>query len=207
MLEHIHAKGTPEFAQAKQYRTVGKFCNLSYSYRVGAKKATSQARAKHGMDVDEGYIAGTQRVYKASYPGVKRYWQRQINVCRQQGYAETLAGRRVQLRGNWQGPQAWSLESTAINFPIQGTGADQKYLALKCLHPVTMKYGAHFYYELHDGLFFIIPKEHTAQALPEMRQVLDNLPYTHAWGYTPRIPLPWDCKVGDSWGSMKEVAP
>jgi hypothetical protein len=39
-----------------------------------------------------------------------------------------------------------------------------------------------------------------------MGYLLNNLPYKKAWGFTPPIPLPWDCKASDkSWGQLKEV--
>ena len=37
-----------------------------------------------------------------------------------------------------------------------------------------------------------------------MKPMLDNLPYKEAWGFTPPIPMPWDCKVGKAWGRLKE---
>jgi hypothetical protein len=44
-----------------------------------------------------------------------------------------------------------------------------------------------------------------ARAQTEIKTVLDNLPYNKAWGFIPPIPLPWDCKLGTSWGQLKEV--
>jgi DNA polymerase-1 len=195
----------PEHKLAKQYRKVGKFANLAFQYRVGAKKATVTARVKHGLDVQEPFVKGVQRTYLNTYKKMKPYWSNSIRRCQLKGYAETLAGRRVQLKQNWNGPLGWSLESTSINFPIQGSGADQKYLAIACLKPALTKYGGFFYFELHDGIFFILPKDKSAHAVQEMKAVLNNLPYKKAWNFVSPIPLPWDCKIGSSWGNMKEV--
>ena len=38
-----------------------------------------------------------------------------------------------------------------------------------------------------------------------MKPMLDNLPYESAWGFHPPIPLPFDCKAGKTWGSLKGV--
>lgn len=195
----------PEHKLAKQHRKVGKFANLAFQYRVGSKKATVTARVKHGLDVQEPFVKNVQTTYLNTYKKMKPYWNNSIRKCQLKGYAETLAGRRVQLNQNWNGPLGWSLESTAINFPIQGTGADQKYLAIACLKPVLTKFGGFFYFELHDGIFFILPKDKSAQAVQEMKAVLSNLPYKKAWNFVPPIPLPWDCKIGSAWGNMKEV--
>jgi DNA polymerase I-like protein with 3'-5' exonuclease and polymerase domains len=202
--EAIHLKDE-DGKKAKQYRKVGKFANLSFQYRVGVNTATVTARVNHGLDVDVPFVAKVKGVYLRSYSMVERYWEKSVRKARRLGYAETLGGRRVQLKGNWNGSQAWSMESTAINLPIQGTGADQKYLALACLKPVLTKYGGYFFYELHDGVFFVFPEHNTMSAIAECKATLNNLPYQKAWGYVPTIPLPWDCKVGDSWGTMEEV--
>jgi DNA polymerase-1 len=202
--ESLHDKGE-DGKKAKQFRKVGKFANLSFQYRVGVQTATVTARVQHGLDVDVPFVAKTKGVYLRSYSKVEVYWSQSIQKARRLGYAETLGGRRVQLKGNWNGNRAWSMESTAINLPIQGTGADQKYLALACLKPVLTKFGGYFYFELHDGVFFIFPENNVMTAVQECKAVLNNLPYQKAWGFTPSIPLPWDCKVGDSWGQMEEV--
>jgi hypothetical protein len=54
-------------------------------------------------------------------------------------------------------------------------------------------------------LYFYVPVAKAAKAQADIKYLLDNLPYRKAWGFTPPIPLPWDCKVGPSWGQLKEV--
>jgi DNA polymerase I-like protein with 3'-5' exonuclease and polymerase domains len=190
--------------EAVKLRYGGKFANLSFSYRVGSKKATTEARVKYGMDVDELFVSKIKRTYMNSYRKVEEYWNDSIRLARRQGYAESLGGRRVQLKGNWNGKLQWQLESTAINFRIQATGADQKFLAIAMIKPILLKYGGYFYFELHDGIYMILPDDKWQQAVAEIQVVLNSLPYQKAWGDTFSVPLPWDCKVGDSWGSLRE---
>lgn len=192
--------GDPE---ASNTRKAGKFCNLSYQYRVGPKTATKKAHVDFEMEVDETFIKQTQAVYKQSYPGVPRYWREQIAKCARVSYAETFAGRRVQLVGNWTGRDSWGMESTAINYPIQGTGGDQKYLALAVARNHLSKFEAHFYFELHDGLFFICPHRNTEKMGPVFLKLLSNLPYKAAWGIDLPLQFPVDAKVGPSWGELK----
>lgn len=204
MKETAHTQDATLYAMWKAARQMGKFANLAFQYRIGVSAATQKARVEHGMNVTERHIEGVKNTYLSSYKQVKKYWRDAIRIAAQRGYAETLAGRRVQLVGNWQGTLGWSLESTAINFPIQGVGADQKFLALACIKRLLVKYGGRFYYELHDGLYFVIPKKNTLAFVTEAKALLDNLPYKKAWGFIPPVPLPWDCKVGTSWGTLKE---
>lgn len=97
------------------------------------------------------------------------------------------------------------MESTAINYPIQGTGGDQKYLALAIARNLLPKFGGYFYYELHDGLFFIFPHNQTAKAAPVFLKELSNLPYKKAWGVDLPIQFPVDGKIGASWGDLKDM--
>ena len=71
--------------------------------------------------------------------------------------------------------------------------------------PVLKQHGAQFLFDLHDGLYFIVPKAHTDRFIEDMHSVLCNLPYEKAWGFVPPIPLPFDCKVGTTWGNLAEV--
>jgi len=192
-------------AQAGVDRKCGKFCNLSYQYRVSPKTATIKARVEYEMDVDEFFIVESLDKYKQSYPGVEQYWGSQIQLCRSLGYAETFAGRRVQLNGSWRGKTKWPMESTAINYPIQGTGGDQKYLALAVARNMLAEFGGYFYYELHDGLFFIFPEDKLIKASIKFCEALSNLPYKQAWGIDLPIKFPFDCKIGPSWGELKDL--
>jgi hypothetical protein len=65
------------------------------------------------------------------------------------------------------------------------------------------KYESHFYFELHDGLFVIIPDRNVQAAASEIKQALSNLPYKKAWGVNLPISFPVDAKVGPTWGDLK----
>jgi len=200
-------------ADAAFKRKAGKFCNLSYQYRVSARTATVKARVEYELDVDEIFIKQTQSIYRQAYVGVGGhpgqrnggYWGRQIEKCKRLGFAETYAGRRVQLVGNWAGKEAWPLESTAINYPIQGTGGDQKYLALAVARNLLPQFSGYLYYELHDGLFFIFPQDKALQASEVFLDKLSNLPYKQAWGCDLPIKFPVDAKIGGSWGDLVDL--
>lgn len=188
----------------KAARQLGKVANLSLQYRTSAAKLRVVARVQYNLPMELPQAQLIHRTYQIAYPRVPLYWQKQISMTKRLGYVETFAGRRVQVVGNWVGGHAWSMGSTAINYRIQGTGADQKYLALSVLRPYLTKIGAHFGWDLHDGIYMYVPDAQVARAADEIPKVLANLPYQKAWGFTPPIPLPWDCKIGASWGSLKE---
>ena len=70
--------------------------------------------------------------------------------------------------------------------------------------PVAAKFDAFFWFEMHDGLYYVVPDDKVHKFAATGKLVLDNLPYKKAWGYIPSVPLPWDIKIGKAWGSLEE---
>ncbi len=194
----------PDANDKKAARQLGKVANLSLQYRTSAKKLCQVARVQYGLPMDIDQATNIHRTYQEAYTGVPRYWHEQISRAKIRGFAETAAGRRVLLGGDWSGQFEWSMGSTAINYKIQGTGADQKYLALKYLKPYIIEIGARFAWDLHDGIYLFVPDDRVDDALRTIKRMLDELPYKEEWGFNPSIPLPWDAKVGTDWGSLTE---
>lgn len=190
---------------AKNARQLGKVANLGLGYRTGPKKLRSVARVQYLIPMELPEAQRIHRTYRNTYKDVPKYWDRQIAKTKQLGYVETLSGRRVQVIGDWDGPNSWSMESTSLNYPVQGVGADQKYLALKVIKPYLTQIGAKFAWDLHDGIYLWVPDDKVSTAAVDIKRLLDNLPYNEAWGFTPPIPLPWDAKAGKSWGSLEKL--
>ena len=66
-------------------------------------------------------------------------------------------------------------------------------------------YNASFAWDLHDGIYFYVPKAKSMAFAHAMKNILDNLPYKKAWDFVPPCPLPWDVKIGSTWGDLKEI--
>lgn len=190
---------------AKQNRYLGKFANLSLQYRTSAKKLRIKARVDYDIPLEMPEAYRIHKTYQETYPGVPVYWERQIAIVKQLGFVETFGGNRVKIEGDWNGSWGWSMGSTAINYRIQGTGADQKHLAMAVIKDYLRQIGGRFLFDLHDGLYLLIPISKSYQACVDIKRMLDNLPYRQAWGFDPPIPMPWDCKRGKAWGRLKEV--
>lgn len=190
---------------AGQNRYLGKFANLSLQYRTSAKKLRVKARTDYDIPLELPEAQRIHATYQRTYPGVPVYWDQQIALVKAQGYVETFAGTRVRVEGDWNGGWGWSMGSTAINTRIQGTGAEQKHLAIAAIkHPLNQA-GGRLLFDLHDGLYVAIPSDKALDVGRKIKHILDNLPYQQAWGFTPSIPMPWDCKHGKAWGRLKEV--
>jgi DNA polymerase I-like protein with 3'-5' exonuclease and polymerase domains len=185
--------------QAKDLRFLRKVGNLSCQYRVSSRKLRSVARVQYNIPMDEETAVRIHSTYRTTYPSVPQYWKRQIAQCKQTRVVWTLAGRKVQLVGKW----GWELESTAINFPIQGVGADQKHLAMLALRNYLPAVSGRLYFELHDGVYVVVPDRYAERACLEMKRLLSSLPYERAWGVTLPISFPVDAKLGKTWGDLQ----
>jgi DNA polymerase-1 len=196
---------------AKDKRQLGKVANLSLQYRTSAKTLMTVARTQYSLPMKEKEAKAIHATYLTTYLQVPNYWDKQIYMAKKYGWVETLAGRRVSLRSFKSNTKMdastlqWARDSTSINFPIQGVGADQKYLALAVLRKYLPEVNGHFYFELHDGMFVVVPDKYAERAVHEIKALLSNLPYQKAWGVSLPIQFPVDAKMGKSWGDLKEI--
>lgn len=198
------ANGDESIVGPRGFRYQGKFCNLSMQYRIGIRTLRIKARVDYGMDVPFSTAKYWDKTYHRTYLRVKEYWARAIKEARQNRYAETLGGRRFKITEFSNPDLIWASESSAINFPIQGSGADMKELALAIMtlqHPEFR-----FAWDLHDGLFFRVRNSPTViEQMLEAQNTLNNLNYKEAWHWEPRIPMPWSIAIGENWGSLEEI--
>ena len=204
-LMQLKAEGDPWLVGDNGMRQAGKVTNHSNKYRIGAAKMRITAKVQYGMDITTEEAKRWQSGFKRSFPGVPRYWTRAIQTAQRLGYAETIAGRTFLTPESFfnNKKDSWSTQSSSINFPIQGSGADMKELAIATLHrkyPELL-----FAFDLHDGLFFYVKQGTPVQLLHDVQHTLDNLDYESAWGMTPSIPMTWDGEFGPDWGHMTKL--
>lgn len=191
----------------KPTRLFGKVGNLSAQYRTSPPTLQRVGRTQYQVNMSLEKATDVIKTYKRTYDQVPRYWWRQIKLGKRQGFVETLAGRRINvgIGETWPDDKKWGLESTCINFPIQGVGADQKYLGLAVIKDYLTRHDGRFYYELHDGIYTVFPEHKAEKAAREMQVILSNLPYERAWGVKLPVAFPVDAKMGPSWGELKEL--
>ncbi|HEU0153920.1 MAG TPA: DNA polymerase I [Arenimonas sp.] len=101
-------------------RRAAKAINFGLMYGMSAFGLAKQLGIGRGEAQD--YIA----LYFGKYPGVRDYMERVRQQAREQGYVETVSGRRLQLNEIHSRNQAQraGAERAAINAPMQGTAAD-----------------------------------------------------------------------------------
>jgi len=134
--------------------------------------------------------------YFQRYPGVKRYMDETREQAREQGYVETVFGRRLYLPEirSPNGPRRSGAERQAINAPMQGTAADLIKLSMVKVQQVldTQERATRMIMQVHDELVFEVPDDEVGwlrQAIPELMASVASL----------RVPLVADIGVGANW--------
>ncbi len=104
--------------------------------------------------------------YFNTYPNIKKYMNDTMNFARENGYVETLMGRRRYLRdiNSANATVRGFAERNAINAPIQGSAADMIKIAMIHIHQdiKDQKLNSKMTMQVHDELVFDVPKNETA---------------------------------------------
>jgi DNA polymerase-1 len=143
------------------------------------------------------------KTYFEKFPGVKDYLDGIRKTAAEQGYVETLLGRRRYFPNLKRGA-SYAIrqreEREAINAPIQGSAADIIKLAMLQL-PEEIKLAglkARMLLQVHDELIFEVPKEELKCTVELVTRVMEG-------AYTLAIPLSTEAKAGPSWGEMEKL--
>ncbi|MDW7754840.1 MAG: DNA polymerase, partial [Brevefilum sp.] len=147
----------------------------------------------------ENFIA----TYFEKFPGVKNFLDGIRETAAEQGYVETLLGRRRYFPNLKRGA-SYAIrqreEREAINAPIQGTAADIIKIAMLELPDEIAKIelNARMLLQVHDELIFEVPQKELQETLGLVTRVMEN-------AYSLDIPLSTEAKAGPSWGDMKKL--
>jgi DNA polymerase I len=144
--------GVEEKEVTKEMRYKAKSVNFGIIYGQGAfgladNLGISRAEAKEIIDN-----------YKSQFSGIQKYMDSTINFARENGYVETLMGRKRWLKdiNSANFTVRGFAERNAINSPIQGTAADMIKLAMISVHEEFVRQGlrSRMLLQVHDELVF-----------------------------------------------------
>ena len=148
------------------------------------------------MQVSRGEAKELIDEYFATYPKVKEYMERSVEMARQKGYTETLFGRRCHLPdiNSHNAVVRGYAERNAINAPIQGTAADIIKVAMARIQQRLWNEGfrSQMILQVHDELNFnVVPEE--KERLEQM--VIEEMERA----YSLNVPLVADSGWGKNW--------
>ncbi|MDQ3005828.1 MAG: DNA polymerase I, partial [Chloroflexota bacterium] len=190
-------------------------------YGVGSEAVTKNMR-RHAKAINFGLIYGMSvfgltryteltlaeaetfvKAYFQKFPGIKKYLDGIRKLAAQQGYVETLLGRRryfpaLQNKANVQLKNREERE--AINAPIQGTAADIMKIAMLKIPPALKAAGlkGRMLLQVHDELVLECPKKEVKETARVVQETMTN-------AYLLDIPLSTDARYGDNWGETKSI--
>jgi DNA polymerase-1 len=175
---------------SKEQRSNAKTVNFGIIYGVSAFGLSQQT------DLNRTEAKELIDAYYETYPTLKKYIGEQVHKAREQGYVETILGRRRYLKNiNSQNQVVRSAEErNAVNAPIQGSAADIIKIAMIDIQKELEKgdFKSKMLLQVHDELVFDVYK-------PELEKVQQMIKETMENAYQLEVPLVVDMGVGNDW--------
>ena len=174
----------------REQRSHAKIVNFGIIYGVsafGLSNQTNLSRSESKIIIDN---------YYNSYPALKEFMSNQINFARENGFVQTILGRKRFLNdiNSRNGMIRSSAERNAINTPVQGSAADIIKLSMiniaDELKNNSLK--SKLILQVHDELVFDVPLE-------EVDLIKKIIIYKMENAYKLKVPLTVDLGVGNNW--------
>ena len=194
--EDIHAStaskvfNVPLNAVTREQRSNAKTVNFGIIYGVsafGLSNQTNLTRSESKKLID---------TYYATYPKLRDYIHDQVDFARDNGYVQTVLGRRRYLKdiNSRNAVVRGAAERNAVNAPIQGSAADIIKIAMIRIHEKLQagNFKSKMLLQVHDELVFDIYK-------PELEEMKALIKSEMESAYKLEVPLDVELDIGDNW--------
>ena len=194
--EDVHSKTASEVFNvgiedvSSDLRRNAKAINFGLIYGISAFGLGKQ------LGITRNLAAEYMAMYFEKYPGVKQYMESTKESASQNGYVETLFGRRLYLKeinaNNALRRQA--SERAAINAPVQGTAADIMKIAMIRMYQALEKEKseARIILQVHDELILDTPEKEIDRVIGLTTEAMKEATLLD-------VPLEIDIGIGDNW--------
>ncbi|TBN00159.1 DNA polymerase I [Hyunsoonleella flava] len=194
--EDIHAStaskvfNVPIESVTREQRSNAKTVNFGIIYGVsafGLSNQTNLSRAESKELID---------TYYATYPKLRNHISEQVDFARDNGYVQTVLGRRRYLKdiNSRNAVVRGAAERNAVNAPIQGSAADIIKIAMINIHQRLSEdsFKTKMLLQVHDELVFDVYK-------PELDAIKSLVKTEMENAYKLEVPLDVDLDIGDNW--------
>ncbi|MDT0646985.1 DNA polymerase I [Zunongwangia sp. F260] len=194
--EDIHAStaanvfNVPIDEVTREQRSNAKTVNFGIIYGVsafGLSNQTSLSRSESKELID---------TYYKTYPKLSNFISDQVDFARENGYVQTVLGRRRYLKdiSSQNAMVRGAAERNAVNAPIQGSAADIIKLAMINIHKKLKesKYKTKMLLQVHDELVFDVYK-------PELQEIKKMIKFEMENAFKLEVPLDVDLGEGQNW--------
>jgi DNA polymerase-1 len=194
--EDIHAStaanvfNVPIKEVTREQRGNAKTVNFGIIYGVSAFGLSNQTSLSRGEAKE------LIETYYETYPKLRSYMDSQIHFARENGYVETVLGRRRYLKdiNSRNAVVRGAAERNAVNAPIQGSAADIIKLAMINIYKRFQKenFKSKMLLQVHDELVFDAHKDELETIKPIIKQEMEN-------AFKLAVPLDVEIGVGENW--------
>jgi DNA polymerase I len=135
--------------------------------------------------------------YFERFPGIREYMDATVQFAKDNGYVQTLFGRRIHTPEiNAKGPAAGFAKRAAINAPIQGTAADIIRRAMIRMPDAIRDLDAKMLLQVHDELLFEVAADAVDPLIKAARSIMEGAahPAVHL-----SVPITVDAGQGTNW--------
>ena len=174
----------------KEQRSHAKTVNFGIIYGVsafGLSNQTNLSRSESAALID---------AYYKTYPRLKAYIQEQIDFARNNGYVQTVLGRRRYLKdiNSANAVVRGGAERNAVNAPIQGSAADIIKIAMINIHKrlKNENWQSKMLLQVHDELVFDVHNSELEKIKPLIQQEMEN-------AFQLAVPLVVELGEGQNW--------
>jgi DNA polymerase-1 len=174
----------------KEQRSHAKTVNFGIIYGVsafGLSNQTSLSRAESAALIEAYYI---------TYPKLKSYIQDQIESARENGFVQTILGRRRYLKdiNSANAIVRGAAERNAVNAPIQGSAADIIKIAMINIHKrlIAENWKSKMLLQVHDELVFDVHNSELEKIQPMIKHEMEQ-------AVVLSVPLEVEIGIGKDW--------
>lgn len=164
--------GVPLEEVSSDQRRNAKTVNFSIIYGAGATNLSRQ------LNIPRKEAGELIEAYFSQYQGLKNYMDTTVEFARENGYVETLLGRRRFIRdiNSKSGLERSNAERVAVNSPIQGTAADMIKVAMIHIQDALEagKYRTKMILQVHDELVFDVYKPELEKVKPMIEKLMQH---------------------------------
>jgi DNA polymerase-1 len=199
-------------------RQLAKPCNFGLLYRMGNTSFYNYLRANFMPNVTFDEACDLKATFFAGYPDMARWQDDYARASREQGYAQTVAGRR--WRWKWQAQDPEDLDEDApfyedkligfrgayaVNHPVQGSSAEVMMIALTRLDKALRDEQAQLIATVHDEAVLLVPDDLTSvERIATIAQREMVAAFLEVFPDAPIINLV-DPAVGPTWGDLQPL--
>jgi len=174
----------------KEQRSNAKTVNFGIIYGVSAFGLSNQT------DLTRSESAALIDAYYKTYPRLKAYIQEQIEFARENGFVETVSGRRRYLKdiNSANAVVRGAAERNAVNAPIQGSAADIIKIAMINIYKrlKAENWQSKMLLQVHDELVFDVHNSELEKIKPMIKHEMEH-------AFQLNVPLVVDMGEGKNW--------